>query len=48
MWGSYYNIPKAIFYLLKGDYRSLLVAFPFKQMGAVRLEGLVQARWAHS
>ena len=21
MWRSYYNIPKAIFYLLKGDYR---------------------------
>ena len=21
IWGSYYNIPKAIFYLLKGDYR---------------------------
>ena len=21
--GSYYNIPKAIFYLLKGDYRDL-------------------------
>ena len=21
LWGSYYNIPKAIFYLLKGDYR---------------------------
>ena len=20
IWGSYYNIPKAIFYLLKGDY----------------------------
>ena len=20
LWGSYYNIPKAIFYLLKGDY----------------------------
>ena len=20
-WGSYYNMPKAIFYLLKGDYR---------------------------
>ena len=23
MWGSYYNIPKAIFYLLKGDYKLL-------------------------
>ena len=23
IWGSYYNIPKAIFYLLKGDYRWL-------------------------
>ena len=22
MWGSYYDIPKAIFYLLKEDYRS--------------------------
>ena len=21
IWGSYYNIPQAIFYLLKGDYR---------------------------
>ena len=21
VWGPYYNIPKAIFYLLKGDYR---------------------------
>ena len=21
IWGSYYNLPKAIFYLLKGDYR---------------------------
>ena len=21
IWGSYYDIPKAIFYLLKGDYR---------------------------
>ena len=21
IWGSYYNIPKAIFYLLKGDYK---------------------------
>ena len=21
IWGCYYNIPKAIFYLLKGDYR---------------------------
>ena len=21
IWGSYYNIPKAIFYLLNGDYR---------------------------
>ena len=20
IWGSYYNVPKAIFYLLKGDY----------------------------
>ena len=24
IWGSYYNIPKAIFYLLKGGYRFLL------------------------
>ena len=23
IWGSYYIIPKAIFYLLKGDYRCL-------------------------
>ena len=23
IWGSCYNIPKAIFYLLKGDYRSM-------------------------
>ena len=23
IWGSYYNMPKAIFYLLKGDYRAL-------------------------
>ena len=23
IWGSYYDIPKAIFYLLKGDYRVL-------------------------
>ena len=23
IWGSYYNIPKAIFYLLKGDYNLL-------------------------
>ena len=23
IWGSYHNIPKAIFYLLKGDYTSL-------------------------
>ena len=23
IWRSYYNIPKAIFYLLKGDYSSL-------------------------
>ena len=22
IWGSYYNIPKAIFYVLKGDYSS--------------------------
>ena len=22
-WGSYYTIPKAIFYLLKGDYTSV-------------------------
>ena len=22
IWGSYYNIPKAIFYLLKGDYKA--------------------------
>ena len=22
MWGSYYTIPKAIFYLLKGDYKT--------------------------
>ena len=22
MWGSYYNIPKPIFYLLKGDHKS--------------------------
>ena len=21
MWGSYYSVPKAIFYLLKGDYK---------------------------
>ena len=24
-WGSYYNIPKAIFYLLKGDYKVSVV-----------------------
>ena len=23
IWGSYYNIPKAIFYLLKADYNSI-------------------------
>ena len=23
IWGSYYNIPKAIFYLLKGDYTKI-------------------------
>ena len=23
IWGSYFNIPKAIFYLLKGDYKVL-------------------------
>ena len=24
IWGSYFNIPKAIFYLLKGDYSHML------------------------
>ena len=25
IWGSYYNIPKAMFYLLKADYKSKLL-----------------------
>ena len=29
IWGSYYNIPKTIFNLLKGDYRMLLVLRTF-------------------
>ena len=28
MWGSYYNIPKAIFYLLKGDCSHVKVMGP--------------------
>ena len=32
IWGSYYNIPKAIFYLLKGDYRAR-VCLGFKICG---------------
>ena len=24
MWGSYYNLPKPIFYLLKGDHESVV------------------------
>ena len=27
IWGSYYNVPKAIFYLLKGDYNALIRPF---------------------
>ena len=28
IWGSYYNIPKAIFYLLEGDYSGLRLCGP--------------------
>ena len=30
IWGSFYNIPKAIFYLLKGDHRVQVVEGPFE------------------
>ena len=32
IWGSYYNIPKAIFYLLKGDSRGT-IAWPLNLPG---------------
>ena len=37
IWGSYYDIPRAIFYLLKGDYNEVLVMlrFPFSWMAMV-------------
>ena len=38
MWGSYYKIPKAIFYLLKGDYRAQLLPLACEDMeGAILL-----------
>ena len=30
IWGSYYSIPKAIFYLLKGDYKCASMDLPQK------------------
>ena len=40
IWGSYYNIPRAIFYLLKGDYIGFR-ASGFRGLGAyaVSLQG---------
>ena len=35
IWGSYYNIPKAIFYLLQGDYKGL--SWPNKDDKASRV-----------
>ena len=34
---SYYNIPKAIFYLLKGDYRVWSLGFGVSGLGARKL-----------
>ena len=39
MWGSYYNIPKAIYYLLKGDYNGL--GFKAPGFGLDGFEGFV-------
>ena len=33
IWGSYYNMSKGIFYLLKGDYRVLASGFRFSNFG---------------
>ena len=40
IWGSYYNIPRAIFYLLKGDYNRmvLLPAHPSRPRLIVSVE----------
>ena len=51
IWGkrSCYNIPKAIFYLLKGDYQPL-TAFPHSQMKLQKVPGHEHAvaPWVHS
>ena len=36
IWGSYYNIPKAIFYLLKGDYRSFYALRTLRTLAEVK------------
>ena len=45
IWGSYYNIPKAIFYLLKGDYRvsGLAAACKLKKARLVLVESKLWA-----
>ena len=52
IWGSYYNIPKAIFYLLKGHYRLLdcrgLECWCFQSSGFIVFQDLKLGRSLHS
>ena len=44
IWGSYFNIPKAIFYLLKVDYNSDEVRCPDKADQVVGVGGQIAVR----